>query len=238
MNKKEHLIDSLNTAINALKNDTVYYNWTNQHSCNAGIVSQAVLGVTREELDLRRTTLFSKLEDYNSQRRKENQLADTWKNAVQIGCSLTGKDIPQIVKDLEANGLSREDIVHLEYLNNSAILEESTIPFKDKIETKTIGYETVTVADTSFWGRIFKRTLEIDEPIIVNHVVGIEYEKNYYTKKENLIKYLSAWVRILKSEPILNSIDKENLEIELLHSVAEENYERAAEIRNQLSTLN
>lgn len=238
MNKKEHLINSLNTAINALKNDTVYYNWTNQHSCNAGIVSQAVLGVTREELDLRRATLFSKLEDYNSQRKKENQLDGTWKNAVQISCSLTGKSIPEIVKDLEANGLSREDIVHLEYLNNPAILEESTILFKDKIETKTIGYETVTVADTSFWGRIFKRTLEIDEPIIVNHVVGIEYEKDYYSKKENLIKYLSAWVRILKSEPVVGSSSKKELEIELLQVVAEENYERAVEIRNQLSTLN
>lgn len=238
MNKKEHLINSLNTAINALKNDTIYYSWSNQHSCNAGIVSQAVLGVAREELDLKRTTLFSKLDDYNSQRRKENQLDGTWKNAVQISCSLTGKDIPQIVKDLEANGLSREDIVHLEYLNNSAILEESTIPYTDKIETRTIGYETVTVADTSFWGKIFKRKVEIDEPILVNHVVGIEYEKNYYTKKENLIKYLSAWVRILKSEPLVGSISRKELEIELLQSVSEENYERAVEIRNQLSTLN
>ena len=237
MNKKEHLINSLNTAINALKNDTVYYDWHNQNSCNAGIVSQAVLGVTREELDERRISLFSSLEDYNSQKRKENQLNGTWKNAVQISCPLTGKSVPQIVKDLEANGLSREDIVHLEYLNNSAILEESTIPYRDKIESKITGYETVTKKDTSFFGKLFNRTIEVKTPIVTDQVVGIEYEKNYYTEKENLIKYLSAWVRLLSKEPILNSTSKENLEIELLHVVAEENYERATEIRNRLALL-
>lgn len=237
MNKKAHLINSLNTAITALKNDTVYYSWHSQTSCNAGIVSQAVLGVSIDELTEKRNSLFAKLDEYNEDRKKTNQLDRTWKNAIQIACPLTGKNIPEIVKDLEASGLSREDIVHLEYLSNPAILEESTIPYRDRIEEKITGHETVTEKDTSFFGKLFNRTISVEKPIIVNHVVGIEYEKDYYTEKENLIKYLSAWVRLLKREPILNSTNKENLEIELLHVVAEENYERAAEIRNQLALL-
>jgi protein-arginine kinase activator protein McsA len=74
------------------------------------------------------------------------------------------------------------------------------------------------------------------EPIYEEKIEGYAYPDQYYEKKENLIKYLSAWIRILKGETNFQNT-RESLEAELLNAIAEERYERAAEIRNEIAVL-
>jgi protein-arginine kinase activator protein McsA len=64
-----------------------------------------------------------------------------------------------------------------------------------------------------------------------------KYPANYFMKKENVIKYLSAWIKIL-TETVNYSDNRNELEANLLNAVAEERYEDAAEIRNRLAILN
>jgi hypothetical protein len=234
MNKKEHLIKSLEVAIDALRNGTIHYDWINQCSCNAGIVSQAVLGLSANELEEVKEPLFKVVNEIYE---KDSKVERSWKNAIMYGCPLTGKSIPTIIKDLENAGLSRNDIVHLEYLDNPGILANSDIQ-TETVEDKTLtGYETHTVPDNStFMKRWKKATKEVEVPIYVNYVREV-YPTNYYRKKENLIKYLFSWVKILKNEIREDIKIKAQLESMLLIAVSEENYERAAQLRNEILSL-
>jgi hypothetical protein len=240
MDKKQHLISSLRIAINALKNGTIHYNWTEPSSCNAGVVSQAVLGVSIEDLDEMRDEIFPAVREHNLSY-PESKLNTTWKNAISLTCPITGKNMPQIITDLENAGLRREDITHLEYLSNPAILKESGIQKEIKKQQIKIGEDKVVTIglDTSLWGRITGKKISKSEivPIYIEKNVEV-YPSKYYSVKENLILYLSAWVRILtgNTESPINE-GRDTLEAELLNAVAEENFERAAEIRDQLAII-
>lgn len=48
LTKKEKLLKALKTTIHALKNDTIFYNWTKPSSCNCGLVVQAITGMGSE----------------------------------------------------------------------------------------------------------------------------------------------------------------------------------------------
>ena len=239
MNRKEHLINSLRIAVDALKNDTIHYDWKEQHSCNAGVVAQACLGITREKVNSLRAPLFSKLDQINQAREKDNRLDLTWKNAVKYGCPITGLSNFEIIDNLEKAGLSKADIVHLEYLENPAILEISGIEKVKTVEKVKINelVKFEEVPDNSFFGRLFGRTItkKITEPVYTEES-SIRYPKNYYADKTNLILYLSAWIKIL-TQRTTHASEPSRLEAMLLNAVAEENYEKAAEIRNELALL-
>lgn len=240
MEKKQHLINSLKIAINALRNDIIHYDWANQSSCNAGIVSQAVLGKNSEEINKLSKSLFKKIKDM----KKEDpnlRIQATWKNAVKYSCSMTGKNMPEIVQDLQNAGISREDIVHLEYLENPAILALSGIERNKKIIDVEIDgeYEMVDIPHENrflaFFG--FKQKKNMYVPKYERQVVDGEYPAEYYAKKENLIKYLVAWVSILEGETNNLEQDVEKLEAKLLVAVAEENYEEAGCLRDKIANL-
>jgi hypothetical protein len=231
MNRKEKLINSLNIAIKSLQNDTVLYDWQKQSSCNAGIVAQAVLDITPEELTEIRKPFFNVI---------PNDTEGTWKNAIKYGCSVTGKSMFEIITKLSEAGLTKEDIVHLEYLENPAILEKSgiekeTICLDVKVREETI--ETV-VPHSNFFKRMQGKTETsvTVKPIYEKQILETKYPDGYYSKKENLIKYLSAWVTILKEEPEMKT-ESTNLEAQLLNAVANEDYELACKIRDNIRTL-
>jgi hypothetical protein len=56
----------------------------------------------------------------------------TWKQLVQYTCNATGKSISKIITTLAEHGLQPQDIVHLEYLENTAILAKADINIKEK----------------------------------------------------------------------------------------------------------
>lgn len=235
MEKKQHLINSLKLAIHSLETDTIKYNWTEQCSCNAGVVSQAVLGLSIEEFDKLRKPAFAKVEKINREHEERDRIDLTWKNAIKYACPITGKNMPQIFQELETAGLSRFDIAHLEYMDNPAILAESTIEkVKKLVRHQVIGQRDEEYIKTSWLGLIKEK--KIKKVDILEPVYEEKYPTNYYKEKGNLIKYLSAWIRILEREDVTYyENDRESLECALLVAVAEENFEKAAEIRDMIS---
>lgn len=245
MNRKETLINGLRTAINALRNDTIHYDWTKQCSCNMGVVAQAVLEVSPDELQELQKPLFMPIGKINKKRKEnhEDRISPSWKNAIKYACPITGKDLPEIIKTLEDNGMSRADIVHLEFLENPAILELSGIKQIQTVTSVQTGTEKREVPTTHWFWKWFGHT-EIEEVPVYEHSTAYAYPKEYYTEKENVILYLSAWLNILSNEnlniKVKDSADSKkevsiNLEKELLYAVADEDYERAAELRDKLA---
>jgi hypothetical protein len=123
MKRKETLIGALRLAIDALQNGTIHYDWAEQCSCNMGVVAQAVLKVDVNELDDLRDSLFDKLAKINKERKNENKepFDRTWKNAIQLGCPLTGERLPEIIKRLEELNISTDEVRNL---NNIFIFEK------------------------------------------------------------------------------------------------------------------
>jgi len=237
-NRKENLINSLRTAVHALKNDTVKYDWSKQSCCNAGVVSQVVLGLTEDELVAHMKPVFKTINDHNKKVKDtgEKKIDATWKNGIKYTCPITGKGMPQIIQDLEAAGLSRGDIAHLEYLENPAILAGSGIE-KEKtvIGQKQIGTREETEVIKKYWG-LSKKTVVHTIPVYED-VYDERYPKTYYAERGNLVKYLSSWLRILTGDTQEHQTPANQLEADLLIAVAEENYEKAAEIRDRLAIV-
>jgi hypothetical protein len=237
-NRKANLVNSLRTAVHALKNDTVKYDWTKQSCCNAGVVSQVVLGLTEAELIAHMKPVFKTIKDHNKKAvaAGEKKIDATWKNGIKYTCPVTGKGMPQIIQDLEAAGLSRGDIAHLEYLENPAILAGSGIE-KEKtvVGQKQVGTREETEVIKKYWG-LTKKTVVHTIPVYED-VYDERYPKTYYAERENLIKYLSSWLRILTGDAQEQRTPVNQLEADLLIAVAEENYEKAAEIRDQLAIV-
>ena len=245
MNRKDTLVKGLRTAIDALKNDTINYDWNNQCSCNMGVVAQAVLEVSFDELKELNKVLFKPLADINKKRKEDGseKIMPSWKNAVKYACPITGKNMPEIINILESKGMSRADIVHLEFLENPAILELSGIKKIETVTSVQTGTETKEYPSNHWFWKYFGRT-ETSEVPVYGHSTAYAYPVDYYQHKENVILYLSAWLNILTNKnleiKVKNSADSHkessiNLEKELLNAIADEDYNRAAELRDQIA---
>lgn len=235
--KKQNLIKSLKSAIRALQNGTIHYDWVHQESCNCGVVSQAVLGKSLQEVKDAIHPMHIILNTHNHERKvkREEAIDTTWKNFVQFTCSITGKTDIQILKDLQEAGLTTEDMCHLEYLENPAILKRSGIMFTGTI-TKNVKVGTRKITRKKGW--FSKEVIEEDIMQEQKQQVTDYLRPRYYQKKENLIKYLTAWVEILEEEskdttqmkdPSYNELNEE-----LLKAVADEKYELAASLRDRI----
>lgn len=64
-------------------------------------------------------------------------------------------------------------------------------------------------------------------------------QEKYFSRKENLIKYLKSWVNILNEEniEISSTENKEELEAQLLREVESERYEDAIKTKNKIASL-
>jgi hypothetical protein len=234
MSKKEKLIQSLSTVILALENDTVLYNWEQQTQCNCGLVAQVLLGKNQYELkhEIKKQELFNK-KILKEAIGSEN---GTWRNAVKAYCPISQRPLKQIFIDLENAGLSKDDISHLEYMNNQVIFAKSGIE-KTKKYKKSVNVGTKKIPVNTFFGKLFGITKS--EPIYETK----EFEEKYdwFANKENLIKYLKAWVLILKDEKEsvdfddIDAYSKNDLNERLLVAVADEDYSLAARLRDEIN---
>lgn len=240
-NKKDKLIKSLNLVINSLKNDTIHYDWESQSSCNCGIVAQAITGMNRKEIAQAYGEVNTALKNI------DKDISRTWKNGVKYFCPITGEPMFKIFKDLFDNGLTKEDIVHLEFMDNPAILERSGIKTHEIETYYTSVKDSVVVTQEAiphpnFFLRLFGYTKIVENEEITYKKVE-KTRKNsikYYKKKGSLIKYLQAWVSILeegsKGEELDNT-SRVDLEHELLVAVTEENFELAADLRDKINAI-
>ncbi len=104
--------------------------------------------------------------------------------------------------------MTRDDIMHLEYMENPEILRKAKIEPYYTFKEKRVFL---------FWK---KKT---------NEVIDC-----HYNNKQNLTKYLSAWVEILQEE-VTEPGTKEGLRALELQAVAEGNFEAAARYRDQIA---
>ena len=241
MKKRESLIRALRISAKALKNDTVHYEWTKQHSCNCGVLAQALTGMHKIQLEHQTLMAFSTRQEgrpHTDPIPFEKNENPTWKSLVKQKCSITGEPMCEILSILFSKGLTTDDIVHLEYMENPAILERAGIS-KNPVKVKTAKIvEEEVVIKRGFLGigrKVEKSTKTVYET----------KTQNYYSVKENLIKYLSAWAEILEEEvgeknlkqPFHKEKDKNRLHEMLLIATSEENYELAAELRDRIEAI-
>jgi hypothetical protein len=237
MDKKNNLIKSLNVAIRALETDSTNYKWQTHTQCNCGVVSQAVLGLSVDDLEdkIFRSKLFAH-KNFDSKDDGGRGREKTWKNAVQTWCPIANKPLKTIFTELGEAGLSPEDICHLEFMENKAILAKSGIELAHTV-TKQIEVGRQYVPSTTFWGKLFRKKVSVP---VYETKTETDLDIDYYSKKENLIKYLKAWVKILKEErePIeddLSNYHINELNERLLVAVADEDYVSAAMLRDAIS---
>lgn len=255
MSNRKKLIDSLHTAVKALEDDVVLYDWKVQESCNCGVIAQVALGKTRDEIHRLRNPLFVKLA--STYERKEDKVM-TWRNAIQRCCPITGASGFEIIEALKEAGFERSDLVHLEYLNNDTILAASDIPRKKimgKREVSRIVEDTPVIkkfekksTSNSWFRRLFGiMDISFEERVVMekttkikyeDYVIREEYEKDFYAKKENLILYLKGWIRILegKTESLAMS-DRQKIHADMMVAAANEDYTEAARLRDVLIAL-
>jgi hypothetical protein len=202
-------------------------------------VAQALLQITPDELTKLRAPLFNTLDKIAEKAKAAGRptISPTWKNAIKHTCPITGKPMHEVLIRLEEAGLSREDMAHLEYLENPAILQLSGIkmvPLMRKVSRpKTIQVKNNTLS------RLFGGPLMINQQTTetVEEPTGKQwYPDGYYRDRKNLEAYLRAWIGILEDTAKANEGKHEELHRQLLVAVAEENFEKAAQLRDALVT--
>ena len=147
MNK---LSNTLKLVISALENDSVKYDWNEQGSCNCGLVAQAILNIGPDEL-------HEKFHDeWDRHVVQGEETIPSWRNLVHATCNVTGLSQSDIINSLRAGGLRPEDIVHLEYMENAAILKEAGMKrgFFNRIPKKYHEEQSYLVRYLKAWVRI------------------------------------------------------------------------------------
>jgi hypothetical protein len=152
--KNDNLKKALQRAIYALKKDFVEYNWNKQNSCNCGIVAQAILVEGKKNIG----SLFEK--DFKNNFEKGEEISRTWKNLAKRTCSVTGNSVSEIISSLQEKGMSPEDIVHLEYLENPAIIKLSDINVE---ENKFYAKKENLILYLQSWLRILNNDLKSED---------------------------------------------------------------------------
>ena len=181
-------IQALKRVVEALEKDTVEYDWNKPNMCNCGLIAQAALSLNPKDLDTRfRADAAAYKRDTDS---KGSCL--TWKAVVQRSCGVTGLSSSEIITAFGQAGFRPEDVVHLEFLENKAILKEA----------------------------------------------GIDgTQGGYYKKKENLMKYLRAWIKILETEkiPVHTKTDRKvDIERSLLIAAGNRDEAKSQELKDLL----
>lgn len=124
--EKKNLSSALKIAISALEKDIFEYNWSKAASCNCGVVVQALCGIGKNQVD----TLYG--EGAEEIYWGKDEKTHTWRQLAQKSCTVTGEPMTQVFRMLASHGFTPEDVVHLEYMKNSAILQVSGIDTKAK----------------------------------------------------------------------------------------------------------
>jgi hypothetical protein len=245
--KNEKLITSLNVVVTALENGTIEHNWSKTDKCNCGLVAQAIVGVSPGNLF--KNFIQPLANEMRKVDPKYKDAAPTWQQMVGAYCPLTGEPIAEIFKILYAAGLTREDIGHLETLSDPNILAKTKISKSAVVGTREEIKKTTEVVKADGISRLFggKKKVTTEETITVKKNVP------YYEGKDNLIKYLKAWILILGDTPAKDALEftlaeqkknkysgkTDNFLIELRNKfVAAEKYVEAAEVRDELNRRN
>lgn len=241
---KTQLINALVLAISSLENKSVHYDWQRPCSCNCGVIAQAITGETPDVLAKEYINPVANLLANSDRKRftkKDGGLFHpSWSDMAKQYCSMTGAPTTLIFKQLHGAGLTKDDILHLEFLSDKKICERAGIEMKPIVTEKKIGGQPSRKARYGFL-KMFTKTIPATEPSIK------KTSKDYFTSEENLVKYLKAWVEILKEDALAKNTsatkfitidgikyayeNKADLEKLKEMCIKNESFEKAGEIR-------
>lgn len=185
---------ALVSVVKALESGTIYYDWNHHECCNVGVVAQTLLKKKQDEMAVMLSEVHA--EAAKSDSLDTEGVDPSWNNIIGILCPTTGKPMYEVFKRLESAGLSREDIIHLEYLNNEEILRRSRI---EKVEYKDVPGER-TVTKKRPHSKRFLRWLGMEEAYLSTEPElrsRFDYDERYWTDKNNLILYLKSWIDMI-----------------------------------------
>lgn len=109
-------LNTLNKAADLLELGT-NYQWGHMGSCNCGHLAQAVTQLSKEEIH-----------------RIAMQGSGDWTDQINSYCENTGLPLDLIISELTQSGFSVEDLINLERLRDTEILNE--IPIETRKELK------------------------------------------------------------------------------------------------------
>ncbi len=175
---KEKLLTSLEMVLKNLKEEKLYYNWSSHGTCNLGLVASCILEKSPNDLENEFKFLCIPIGDDGVD----------WKKVVNYYCPITGLSSNMIFRRLQIAGMSREDMINLEYLSDPIILERT---------------KRLVSKDMSFWDKIFsKNTLGAKD---ISYDNRGDFDEEYYREEENLIIYLEAWIELIKEDNLLKN---------------------------------
>lgn len=119
------LCDGLRKAANNLKQGKPY-EWGHMGNCNCGHLAQVLLNTSKDEIH----------------RAAMEKIGD-WSEQVNTVCKTSGLEIDQLIFGLFEKGLSRQDIMNLEYLKDPNILAnipKEKLPLRNNIREDVILY--------------------------------------------------------------------------------------------------
>lgn len=222
MNTK--LITALEKVIEGLESDTVHYDWYQQHSCNCGLVAQAITGMSFGEMAQELSGATDDWRNVNGGKRGGG--GPCWTDMMAMYCPLTGVPIKEVFRQLMDAGLTRIDIAYLEALSDPRVVKLSGIT-GDKVQ-RSIDKRFL------FWNRKVTKMVP------------------YYATKSNLLPYLKAWVSLLKEgspvarakaatekeqDRLIKQLELESLKDQERKAVTEQRYEDAHNLQNQILKL-
>jgi len=196
------LIKSLNLAIKSLKSGTFQYDYYKYGRCNCGVVISAILNIPPDLIERRIDNRLDEL--------KTSKGLESWRGLYTQYCSVTGLSNVKIINELTKEGLTYYDIGHLEGLSHPQVIKEMGEPYyiEEKKEEKIITYkkEPRIIFGIKFGNRNRKIvSTKTSKKITWN------YPKN--NNKEELIKYLTAWVSILeRNQELTGDFEKDKNE--------------------------
>jgi hypothetical protein len=107
------LSNKLRYVADRLDDNTLDFDWEKQHKCCCGVVAQILLSKTQFEIRRQFQTLT---------KATGGGEYVTWGDLTNRVCPITGMPEAEMFRQLYEAGLTREDIIHLEYLSDPKVL--------------------------------------------------------------------------------------------------------------------
>jgi len=107
-NPSIELIQHIRTAANKLSQSN-NYEWGHMGSCNCGFLAQEITQLSRHEI--------------HRYAMRNNQNGGDWSEQVEGFCATSGYPMDMVISDILSTGLTRQDLINLEWLNDDAVLE-------------------------------------------------------------------------------------------------------------------
>lgn len=160
---KLRLITALRTTATALERGTFDYDWKYVARCNCGSLFCSLTGKSAADLPIPQPI--------------GGKIGATWKTLVGQHCPITGMPTDKLLKELLGYGLTKQDIINLEFLSDPKVVARMNIKGKRRIRLERKWYQ-------------LPRYTTVEEAAT----------KLDYNNKNRVIGYMRAWADLLTEE--------------------------------------